>query len=267
MENRYKLKIDCFSFRSVLVIACIIFTFHFATFNDAPAAEYRIDNEVGGVKSTVYLLETQFVSIIGTNGEIAVFDAPQKTFTLLHPPLRLQTTLDAVKMKEQNTALCQRVLKSNSPKTNSFLYFAVQPKFDVKKDDAAGIITLQSHWIDYELTTVPLPDDSAGMYYDFCDWMCYLNMRLNPYSTMMLPRLAVNQILRQEHRFALSVSTALYSKGKTAFSQADVTKSTHQFSRRLSDEDRKRLEQVNEYRRTFPSVPLEEYQKKIRAGI
>ncbi|MDR3233462.1 MAG: hypothetical protein LBT46_07355 [Planctomycetaceae bacterium] len=226
-------------------------------------AEYRIDNEVNGVKSTVYLLDRQFVSVIGMSGEIAVFDTLRKTFTMLNPPLRLQTSFDAVKVKEQTENLCQRVLQSSNPKTNSFLYFAVQPKFDVKKDDTNGIIAMQSHWIDYELHTVPLPDESEIMYYDFCDWMCYLNMRLNPYSTMMLPRLAVNNILRQERRFAVHVSTALYPKGKTAFSQAEVTKSSHQFSRRLSDDDRKCLERVNEYRQTFPSVPLDEYQKQV----
>jgi hypothetical protein len=230
---------------------------------DGIAVEYRIDNEIGTVKSTVYLLENQFVSMIDTNGEIAVFDAAEKTFTLLNPPLRLQTVLDAVEMKNKTNALCNRILESDNPKTNSFLYFAVKPKFEVKHDEAAGLLTLQSNWIDYTLKTIPLPDETGAMYYDFCDWMCYLNMRLNPYSTMMLTRLAVNNVLRQEHRFAVHVSASLYPKGKTAFSQGDVTESSHQLSRRLSDDDKKRLQLVDEYRKTFPSVPLEEYRKTL----
>ncbi|GHT21893.1 hypothetical protein FACS189419_03550 [Planctomycetales bacterium] len=227
------------------------------------SAEYRIDGEVNGVKSTAYLLDGQFISVIGTNGEAVIFEAAKHTFTLVDPSLRQQTQIDALKTKEQTESLRQQVLNVKNPKKDSFLYFAVQPKYTVKNDGSNGIITLESPWVDYEFKTTPFPDETAAMYYDFCDWMCYLNLRLNPYSSMMLTRLAANQFLREKKQFATHVSSALYTKGKSALSQVDLLESAHQLSRRLSDEDKKCLDKIFEAKKTYPVVPFEEYQKRM----
>ncbi|GHT46575.1 hypothetical protein FACS189454_07940 [Planctomycetales bacterium] len=249
---------------SYSIIVVLFLTAFFAVAMRCQAEEYIIHNDVRGVKSTVYLLDKQFISIISNNGEIMVFDAEHQTFTLLDPTLRLQTQIDATETKSKTKAMQQWVLNNPNHKENSFAAFAVKAEFNEKNDESAGLLTLQSHWIDYEFKTVPFPEQSeqaAAMYYDFCDWMCYLNLRLNPCSSMMLTRLTANQHLRSKRKFASHVSAALYAKGKTTLAQPDLVESSHQFSRRLSDADRQQIKQVFEYKTTLPAVPFEEYQK------
>ena len=227
----------------------------------AAAAEFRIDNNVQGVKSTTFLLEGKFYSMIGDNGEIVEFDVETKTFTLIYPPLRIQTQIDAEEIWRRVEQLRQQILNSPSTKTDSFRYFAFKPTFSV--EFTSGMLALQSNWIDYEIKTIPFTDPSAKMYYDFCDWVCYLNFRLNPGSSQMLCRLEVNRCLREGQRFAVNVSESLYVNGKQGFARPDRTSSSHDLIRRLGDTDRRRIEQVQEFKRTFPQVPFDEYQKRF----
>jgi hypothetical protein len=230
------------------------------------AAELRIDNEVQNdlqsVKSSAYLLSGNFYSMIGENGEITFFDVQRQTFTLLDPALRIQTQIDAAETKKKVEALRQEIL--DKPHPEKFLNFAVKPVFTTEFDTASGTLALQSRWIDYELKTIPLPDaESAKLYFDFCDWTCYLNLRINPRSTTMLVRLEVNRILEAQKRFAAGVTVSLFSDGKSVLASPTTIRSSHQLVNRLGDADRKRLNQADEFRRTFQMVPFEEYQRKV----
>ena len=225
------------------------------------AAEIRIDNNVQGVKSTVFLLEGKFYSMIGDNGEIVEFDADTKTFTLIDPTLRIQTQIDAEELRKKTEQFRQQTLNDPNAKTDSFRYFAFNPKFESEFDSASGMLALQSNWIDYEIKTIPFTDPSAAMYYDLCDWICYLNLRLNPFSLQMLIRLEVNRLLREGQKFAVSVSESIYTKGKQGLAKPEQASSSHEFVRRLGDADRRRLDQAQEFKRMLPQVPFEEYQK------
>ena len=227
------------------------------------AVEFRIDNKVREVKSTVFLLEGKFYSMIGDNGEIVEFDEEKKMFTLIEPTLRMQTQIDAEDTRKRIEILRESVLNDPNAKTDSFCYFACKPAFASEFDAASGTLVLQSNWIDYEIKTVPFTDPAAVMYHDFCDWVCYLNLRLNPYSSQMLTRLEVNRLLRAEQKFAVSVSESIYVSGKQGFSKSSQASSSHELVRRLGDADRKRIEQVQEFKRTFPKVPVNEYQKRV----
>jgi hypothetical protein len=228
-------------------------------------AEFRIDNNVQGVKSTVFLLQGKFYSMIGDNGEIVEFDAEKKMFTLMDLSQRIQTQLDAEEIRKRVEQMRQLALNNPNAKTDAFHYFAFKPKFTSEFDPGSGTWILQSNWIDYELKTVPFADASSAMYYDFCDWTCYLNLRRNPGSSQMLTRLEVNRLLREEQRFATNVSVSIYSKGKQGLPKPDQASSSHVIVPRLSDADRKRIEQAQEFKRTFPSVPFIEYQKRFSA--
>jgi hypothetical protein len=227
------------------------------------AEDLRVDNNVQGVKSTAFLLAGKFYSIIGDNGEIVEFDAAKKTFTLIDPALRIQTQIDAEETRKKVEQLRQQILNDPNTKPDSFRYFAFKPVFVAEFDSASGLLALQSNWIDYDIKTIPLTDGSAGLYYDFCDWICYLNFRLNPRSGQMLIRLEVNRLLREQQRFATNVSESIYANGKQGLAKADHASSTHAMSRRLSDADRKQIEQVQEFKRTFPQVSFDEYQKSF----
>ena len=226
-------------------------------------AEFRIDSNVQGVKSTTFLLESRFYSIIGDNGEIVEFDAEKKTFTLIDPALRIHTQIDAAETRRGVEQLRQQILNDPNAKTDSFHYFVFRPIFVSEFNAASGTLALQSNWIDYEIKTIPFSDPLAGMYYDFCDWACYLNFRLNPRSSQMLIRLEVNHFLREKHRFATNVSELIYPRGKQGFARPDRASSSHNIALRLGDADRRRIEQVQEFKRTFPQVPFDEYQKRF----
>ncbi|GHT19333.1 hypothetical protein FACS1894189_8080 [Planctomycetales bacterium] len=231
------------------------------------AAELRIDSEVHnnvqGVKSSVYLLSGNFYSMIGENGEITFFDVQRQVFTLLDPALRIQTQIDAAETKKKAETLRQEILEKPHP-NEKFMNFAVKPVFTTEYEASSGTLALQSHWIDYELKTIPLPDaESAKLYFDFCNWTCYLNLRINPRSTTMLVRLEVNRILQAQQRFATSVTVSLFSDGKSMLASPATMRSSHQLVNRLGDVDRKRLDQADECRRTFQTVPFEEYQRKV----
>ncbi|MDR0522510.1 MAG: hypothetical protein LBH00_11760 [Planctomycetaceae bacterium] len=237
--------------------------FVLAVYATAAAEEYRIDNVVRGVKSTALLLDGKFYSIIEDNGEIVEFDSHKKIFTLIDPSLRIQTQINAAEMRKKITDMQQKI--AGDPKTDkeSFAYFAANPVFTSESDTAAGRIVLQSRWIDYEITAVPFHDKSSEMYYDFCDWMCYLNLRINPFSSAVLTRLTVNRLLREEKKFPVSVSVAIYPKGKQGFSKPDKAESSHKIVRRFSEPERKQIGQINELKQKFPQVSFEEYQKQV----
>jgi len=226
-------------------------------------AEFRIDNTVQGVRSTAFLLDGKFYSIIGDNGEIVKFDAATRTFTLISPALRIQTRIDAEEIRRRVEQLRQRVLNDPNTRTDSFRHFAFNPSFASEFDAVSGKLALQSHWIDYEIRTIPFTDPLAGMYYDFVDWICYLNFRLNPGSTQMLIRLEVNRLLREGQRFPVSVSESIYPRGKQPLARPSRASSSHDIVRRLGDADRRRIEQAQEFKRTFPQVPFDEYQRRF----
>jgi len=227
------------------------------------AAEFRIDNNVQGVESTAFLLGNKFYSMIGDNGEIVEFDAETRMFTLMDPALRIQTQINAEETRKKIEQLREFFLNDPNAKIDTFRYFAFKPKFELEFDPASGMLALQSPWIDYEIKTIPFTDPSAAMYHDFCDWVCYLNLRLNPRSSQMLTRLEVNRILREKQRFAVSVSESIYTGGKQGLAKPSQASSSHDIVRRLSDADQKRIGQVQELKRTFPQVPIDEYQKRF----
>ena len=224
-------------------------------------AEFRIDNNVQGVKSTTFLLGDRFYSMIGDNGEIVEFDAATKTFTLIEPSLRIQTQINAEETRRKVEQLRQFVLDDPKTKQDSFRYFVFKPAFSSEFDAVSGKMALQSHWMDYEIKTIPFADPLSGLYYDFCDWICYLNFRLNPGSSQMLIRLEVNRLLREGQQFAVSVTESVFPRGKQGFARPKRTSSSHDIVRRLGDADRKRIEQTQEFKRTFTQVPFDEYQR------
>lgn len=242
-------------FLTGLVVFCLPFV--------TMAAEFRVDNNVQGVKSTVFLLPDRFYSMIGSNGEIVEFDVEKKMFTLIDPALRIQTQVNAEETRQRVEQLRQQLLSDPNADADSFHYFAFQPKFKCEFEPVTGMLALQSHWIDYEIKTIPFMEASADMYYDFCDWVCYLNFRRNPHSSPMLTRLEVNRFLRQGRRFAVNVSVSIYVKGKQGFAKPDQASSSHEIVRRLGEADHKRIEQAQEFKRTYPLVPFDEYQKRF----
>ena len=249
-------------FRSIYAGLAVVFLLQATA-----AAEYRIDSNVQGVKTTVFLLPDKFYSMIGDNGEIVEFNMGEKTFTLINPSLRIQTQLNAEEIRQKVEQLRLQILNDLNTNSDSFHYFAFKPNFKTDFDRGSGTWVLQSPWIDYEIKTIQFGDASSETYYDFCDWVCYLNLRRNPHASQMLTRLEVNRLLRESQRFAAGVSVSIYVKGKQGFVKPDQASSSHEMVRRLSDADRKRIGQAQEFRHSFPQVSFEEYQRRFAENL
>ncbi|MDR0704557.1 MAG: hypothetical protein LBF88_06160 [Planctomycetaceae bacterium] len=234
------------------------------------AAEFRIDNEIQvegaseKMTSTTLLLNGNFISLIGENGEITFFDADRQIFTLLDPVLRVQTQLDGAETKKKVELMRQQVMTSPGLDPNTFNAFAVKPVFQPEYEETSGTLALQSPWIDYLLVTHVLTDpETSKQYFDSCDWLCYLHLRLDPRSTTMLVRLEVNRMLREQNRFASRISVSVFPKGKIPIAKPDKAQSSHKIVVRLDHADWQRIDQAKEFRRTFAIISFDEYQKKV----
>jgi hypothetical protein len=238
--------------------------------SDSGAAEFRVDNEIQvegspeKITSTIFLLNGNFISLIDENGEITFFDSDRQIFTLLDPVLRIQTQLDAAETKKRVELLRQQVMTSPDLDPNTFNAFAVKPVFQSEYEEVSGTLALQSPWIDYLLVTHILADSEiVKQYFDSCDWVCYLHLRIDPRLTTMLVRLEINRILREKNRFASRISVSVFPKGKVPIAKPDKAQSSHKIILRLDHTDTKRIEQAKEFRRTFTMILFDEYQKKV----
>jgi hypothetical protein len=224
----------------------------------------QVEGSPQKIASTTFVLNSDFISLIGENGEITFYDANRQTFTLLDPVLRIQTQLDAAETKKKVETVRQQVATSPGLDPNTFNAFAVKPSFSPEFDETSGTLALQSPWIDYTLTTSIFTDqETAKQYFEVCDWLCYLNLRIDPHSTTMLIRLEVNRLLREGNRFAPRISVSVFPKGKTPLTKPDKAQSSHKIIMRLDETDQKRIAQAKEFRRAFTMIPLDEYQKKV----
>ncbi|MGL4595842.1 MAG: hypothetical protein ACRCUY_14060 [Thermoguttaceae bacterium] len=259
-----------FRFISYLIVGLIIPLFcctFFCVQIDA-AERVRIDNEIRAgestaIKSTAYLIGNNFYSFIGDAGEVTFFDAEKEVFTLIHPALRLKTFLDGAETRQKAESL--REAAHEREKQSAYWNFLVKPVFQQERNDVTGTIALQSFWIDYLLTTSGFPDDNtAARFFRFCDWTCYLNLRLSPQSSTMFARLEVNRILRESNRFPHKITMSIYPKGKTGIRPLEEQmSSTHQMVFRFTELDDKRLDQVHEWMRVFQTISFAEYQEKM----
>ena len=232
---------------------------------------FRVENELAvqqtgvKVKTTTLFRQGIVYDMIGDNGETTIFDTQNDTFTLLEPTFRFQTQIRASELKE--TVLKHRE-KMRSEK-NPFFAFAAFPKFEETYEEESGLARFQSPWIDYQIETLPLDDDSLRQrYYDFCDWYCFLNLRVNPDSTTLFARMEVNRFLNAQKRFPKKIQVSVFRKGNSGIAgivtQPDVYVSTHKLGTRFVPEDEQRLIRVEEQRKTFRTVSFAEYQKEMK---
>jgi len=236
------------------------------------AENFRVENELTvqqtgeKVKTTTLFTGGLVYDMIGDNGETTIFDKASDTFTLLEPTLRIQTQVIASELKE--TVLKRREAMRSQPQP-PFFAFAAFPKFEETYQEESGLVRFQSRWFVYNIETVPFADDTfRERYYDFCDWYCFLNLRVNPDSTTLFARMEVNRFLQERKRFPQKIQVDVYTKGNFGIAgiiaNPDVYMSTHKLGIRLIPRDEQRLRRIDDQRKTFRTVSFEEYLKEIR---
>ena len=231
---------------------------------------FRVENELTvlqtgeKVKTTTLFAGELVYDMIGEHGETTIFNKAEDTFTLLEPTLRIQATVNASRLKEE-------VLKRRNTMTfephQQFYKFAAFPKFEETFEQESGLARFQSSWMDYQIETMPLPDDAFRQrYYDFCDWFCFLNLRVNPDSTTLFARMEVNRCLHQRKRFPKKIHLDVYRKGNFGIAgivaAPDVFTVTHQLGTRFIPNDERCLQRINEQRQAFRVVSFDEYLKE-----
>jgi hypothetical protein len=234
------------------------------------AEQFRIDNEIVVDKivvcSKTYFLEKNFLGMIEDNGEITYYDAAKDSFTLLAPLLRIQTQLSASETRREVDFALNKI-RSSKTRMGERYEFIANPVFKTDLDKNSGQIALQSNWVDYKLTTEIFADNKiAKQYFDFCNLTCYLNYRVtNSYGQLF--RLEVNRILRNENRFPQNITTTFYPNGKTTSKAERTFYSSHKLIKRLTDEDKNKINSVQNSMNTFKTVKFDEYQKTINLQI
>ena len=236
------------------------------------AENFRVENELTvqqtgeKVKTTTLFTGGLVYDMIGDNGETTIFDKASDTFTLLEPTLRIQTQVIASVLKE---AVLKRREAMRSESQPPFFAFAAFPRFEETCEEESGLVRFQSPWMDYRIDTIPFPDDAfRERYYDFCDWYCFLNLRVNPDSTTLFARMEVNRFLKEQKRFPQKIQVAVSPKGNFGIAgiiaNPDVYIGTHKLGIRFIPSDEQRLRRVDEQRKTFRTVSFEKYLREIR---
>jgi hypothetical protein len=107
----------------------------------------------------------------------------------------------------------------------------------------------------YEVKAERAPDaESARQYSEFSDWYARLNTMSNV-TLLPFPRLKVNAELRERQLVPTEVRRTV---------DKQVARTEHEVIWRLSNDDRKRIDQTGEDMATFKKIELKEYlqQKK-----
>jgi hypothetical protein len=247
------------------LIAVQIIVFIFLSDILVVAEQFRMDNEITSgkfvVRSKTYFLDDDFLGVIEDNGEMTYYNAARDTFTLLAPSLRIQTQLSASETRRVIDATLDG-LRFSKTEIEPRYEFVANPVFKTALDNKSGQLALQSNWVDYKMTTEIFTDNNiAKRYFDFCNITCYLNYRVTN-SHRQLYRLEVNRVLRKENRFPQNITAIFYPNGKTGKTEETIS-SSHKLIRRLTDEDKNKINMVQNSINKFKTVKFNDYQELI----
>jgi hypothetical protein len=121
---------------------------------------------------------------------------------------------------------------------------------------------MTSPLVSYELTTKPASSPAVSTQYrEFCDWYCQLNTLLNPGSRPPFARMLVNETLDKRQLFPQEVKLSVQLGSGFPPKRAAI-RSEHRFVDQLTESDRDRVAQTEQYLTIFSPVPFSEYQKK-----
>lgn len=238
----------------------------FAASPTGQAESFRLDNKVfvhsekePRSESTTIFYEGLAYDFLDKPAEIIVCDVPHRRFVLLDPARRVKTEVST----DEVAALCENLYRWAQRQTDPLLRFMANPKFEEEFDEAAGELVFKSPWMTYRVATAPAESEAIGRQYrEFSDWSTRLNARLNPGSRLPFARLEVNQVLEKRQELPREVKLAIQAK-KGLPSQKHLARSEHSLTTRLSQADRDRIGQTEQFISIFQPVGFEQYQKNM----
>lgn len=170
-------------------------------------------------------------------------------FLLLAPALNLKTEVDTARVDAALDKLGQWALRQENP----LLRFAANPQFEEKWNEESGELALTGPAMEYKLLTTPLEQPNASRALaNYWNWYAKLNCLLSP-SLPPHARLEVNKQLVTRKLLPLEVNLTL-SKDESTRLRAE-----HDYTWRLSKEDRDRIRLVGNQLDMFDEVSNEEF--------
>lgn len=226
----------------------------------AIAQEMRIETYVYGeeeaeepLSHTVTLFDKNTVyDFVDNPQQIAIFRAPTPgssgQFILLDVASARRTEVST----DRINGLMEKLSQWASQQKDPLLKFSAVPEFKETYDRTTGVLTLSSNLWDYKVGTIPAEDASMlARYREFTDWYTRLNTMMNS-SPPPGPRLELNSSLEKYSVMPVEILRTLKSNKSTL-------RATHDFSWRLSRDDRTRLDEAKKYLASFKKVGNEEF--------
>lgn len=224
----------------------------------ARGEDFAVENSVfegkrklGG--SQTIFLDGKVYDFLADSSEAAVFDLAAGRVALCDSTRRVRTELTTQELADFAMRLRERALAGGS----EFVKFAAQPTFAQKLDPETNEIVLSSDLLTYRAAAAaPKNADVLRSYQTFIHWQTQLNAIVNPGAPppqarlMLNDALAARQLLPQ--RITMHRSSPLPGTGKTL-------RAEHDYQWRVSEEQRRRVAELDVLRSDYRLVPIGEY--------
>ena len=231
----------------------------------AVADEFRVETDIflGDQKEpfaqNVTLFSSGLVYDFPRTGpeEITVFDPSRGRFVLLDPRRKVKATVTTQELLELAAAM-----KVHAKGLEGAFAFAANPKFDEDMDDETGWLSLSSQLLTYRArcTTPKLPS-AVTSYRSFADWYSRLNAT-RPGSLPPFARMELNRAIAQRDQVPEEVELTVEPKHRFVGRKL-VVHSRHLFNWRLSNTDRKQIDQAGTHMANYEAVTIREYRRSL----
>ncbi len=226
------------------------------------AEDFRVESKVyvgKEVTTSVAVFNSGRVyDFISDPDEVTIFDPPGQKFVILNASRHVKTEVSLADVDQ----FAQKIKTEATARPVPLLVFLAAPTFEESFDEATGMLTLTSEWMDYEVKTAkPRHAGAASMYADFSNWQTKLNAMMNPGSLPPFARLSLNAALDRQQRLPTEVLLTRYAQ--SAGNRQVSIRAEHHVTWRLDDSDFKRIDAAGDELVTARAVGLAEYRASV----
>jgi len=186
--------------------------------------------------------------------EVIVFDALTGEFVLVDPSRKIWSSLSMGELLRFTAEL--KVRAAANERLDRVVRTAANPDFATTYDEATKQLVLQSPAMTYRATGTLLAASQAAEYHRFCDAFCHLNSA-RPGALPPFARLELNGQLADKGVVPAEITLSLASR--RVGEKATVLRSKHEFSTKLTDASRQRLDTVRVQKAEFTWQPFHQY--------
>lgn len=194
--------------------------------------------------------------------EITIVNWKDNCVILLNPSENEQAELSFDTVLQFEERIQSRIQRENGPRQWS----ATDPHLEVEVAPLQHRVTLKTAWLTYRITTRDDVDpEIVQEFLRFSNLMARVNCLLVQGSRLPGPRLKVNQVLAERNFFPQEVTLLNPPKNFLEWlpGRRPVIRSTHTLTIGLTEEDRARIAEAEQWSREFRRVSFIDYQAKL----